>query len=83
LLGAGSISDEKPVSSSPASCPLVLVVSSRPFLVLCFGSWVAPEPPQPAFSAVPLALLRAQAWLRALVQAWPLASEREAAVEVA
>ena len=61
LLGAGSISDLKPVSSSPATFPLVLVAFSRPFLVLCFGSSAVPVP-------------RAQVWVLASAQALPLAS---------
>ena len=63
LLGAGSISDLKPVSSCPATFPLVLVASSRPFLVLCFGS-----------SAVPVQ--RELAWVLASAQALPPASAR-------
>jgi hypothetical protein len=79
LLGAGSISDLKPVSSSPGAFLRLLVASSRPFLALCFGSSAVPEPQGPAFSEVRLASLQAQAWLLASVQAWLLASVRGAA----
>ena len=62
-IGAGSISDLKTVSSPPATFPLVLVASSRPFLVLYFGSSAVPVP-------------RVQAWVLASAQALPPASVR-------
>jgi hypothetical protein len=60
LLEAGSISDLKRVRASPGVFPPVLVASSRPSLVLWFGSWAVPVPPEPAFSGLRPAWQQAQ-----------------------
>jgi hypothetical protein len=49
LLGAGSRYDLSPDRVNPGAFPGLLVAAFRPFLVLCFGSWVALVPQEPVF----------------------------------
>lgn len=83
LLEAGAISDLNPVRASPGAFRLVLVASSRLSLVLCFGSWAAPVPPEPAFSGLRPAWQRGQVFRPQAVSLQAPVSARAVEVEVA
>jgi hypothetical protein len=83
LLDAGSISDLKLERASQGAFRLVLVASSRPSLVPCFGSWASPVPPEPAFLELRPAWQRARVFRPQAVSLQAPVSARVVEVEVA